>query len=32
LLFTIYICGRSFDSLWAQEISNFLANIVAFVS
>ena len=27
ILFTVYICGRSFDASWAQEISDVLSNI-----
>ena len=27
ILFTAYICGRSFDASWAQEISDVLSNI-----
>lgn len=27
ILFTVYLCGRSFDASWAQEISDVLSNI-----
>jgi cation:H+ antiporter len=32
LLFTIYICGRSLDSAWTQDISEFLRNIASIIS
>jgi cation:H+ antiporter len=32
LLFTIYICGRSVDAAWAQEISNILGSIYKIIS
>ena len=32
LLFTAYICGRSLDAAWAQDISDFLRNIASLLS
>lgn len=32
ILFTIYICGRSVDAAWANEISNFLRSIASLIS
>jgi len=32
LLFTAYICGRSLDAAWAQDISDFLRNIASLIS
>ena len=32
ILFTAYICGRSLDASWAQEISDVLRNIANLIA